>query len=177
MRSILTAAAIFLPLVSASAADEPFTFMGHAIGDPLAKWKSSLDINDTIGWCKKPNELGVKRCNDKSLKKEGLSNKIGTAYVNWLYWIYLDDKLAGFELSGQWADVEALRDMLIGKFGRPDEIGGDTWTWHMSNGPLVLEQDRGKSLLHMFDEASLRVVEQRQVAKKNESMEAGKRSF
>jgi hypothetical protein len=181
MRGIFIAAiAIGLSSSQASAESASFTFMGHAIGDPISKWAKQLDIGDGLG-CKKADVYGRKHCRDISLKRGKYGYEIGPLPVDWLYWDFLDDKLIGFQVAANVNDFRTMLDMTTEKYGQPSKLTETRATWKTPHGPMQLYAQyvgaRPYAFLELQDSDAVATISERDRKLREQAVNAGKKAF
>jgi hypothetical protein len=134
-----------------------FEFRGHVIGEPAEKhfpyWAEDFRtrLKNRLPGCIKDEVPGMADCADVTAEKEGQFGKtrfVGDTPIHEIRYVFLDGRLATLKMFFDFDSTEAIRQMLIAKYGKPasEKIGllGSVETrWAFREGTLLLTMNPG----------------------------------
>ncbi len=126
MRITTYIAMIFIVLLGSASAqiDETFSFRGHRFGDSLSKHQGNYMGHQFSQPCNNDDAIpGLVTCYDRSLQSTGRIGgnmyKLEGITVEFLSYVYLDNQFVAFAMSVVVADYQALKSMLVTRYGPP----------------------------------------------------------
>lgn len=160
--AIATGALALLLALPAQAADLPsFEFRGNRIGDPIEKnfpYRNDdprRRFDDGLPACWPQNNPRELKCNDPTAtapeerpifgRRPMLVPRtvVGGIEVSKLHYEFIDARLVGVEMVFRFDDVETIKNMLVGKYGKPTSeriglLGFIETRWAFKEGNLLL---------------------------------------